>query len=189
MTRLVTGARPGRRPRMSRGQQNVLVVVGILVVLLAANRAVNGPAPATPTAPASDVVAPVVGGRVTSGFGSRWGKTHYGVDVAAPIGTPIQAVSDGTVIEAGPASGFGLWLRLRHTDGTVTVYGHINRALAKVGQKVKAGDEIAEVGNRGKSTGPHLHLEIWPQGRRDLRVDPAVWFKRHKAQLIGGSAR
>jgi murein DD-endopeptidase MepM/ murein hydrolase activator NlpD len=113
-------------------------------------------------------------GRVTSGFGARWGRQHMGVDIAAPIGTPIRAPSDGTVIDAGPASGFGLWVRVRHDDGTITVYGHINRALVGVGERVTAGQVIAEVGNRGRSTGPHLHLEVVdPDGGK---VDPRRWL-------------
>ena len=62
-------------------------------------------------------------GAFTSGFGSRWGTIHKGVDIANAIGTPIVAVTDGEVIDAGPASGFGNWVRLRHEDGTITVYG------------------------------------------------------------------
>ncbi|WP_281689601.1 M23 family metallopeptidase [Pseudonocardia thermophila] len=112
-------------------------------------------------------------GRITSGFGARWGTTHQGLDIAAPIGTPIRAPAAGTVISSGPASGFGLWVRLQHADGTITVYGHINRSLVKVGQKVNAGDVIAEVGNRGQSTGPHLHIGVMQNGRY---VDPRPWL-------------
>ncbi|MEQ3550638.1 M23 family metallopeptidase [Pseudonocardia nematodicida] len=100
-------------------------------------------------------------GRFTSGFGARWGVQHQGIDLAAPIGTPIFALTDGKVVKSGAASGFGMWVVLEHPDGTSTVYGHINRSFVEVGQQVKAGDEIAEVGNRGQSTGPHLHFEVW----------------------------
>lgn len=113
-------------------------------------------------------------GVFTSGYGARWGTLHPGVDVAAPIGTPIVAVEDGTVIDAGPASGFGMWVRVRGDDGTVTVYGHINSALVSVGQHVLAGDEIATVGNRGESTGPHCHFEVWLNGTD--RIDPLPWL-------------
>ena len=65
-------------------------------------------------------------GSFTSGFGARWGTSHNGVDIANAIGTPIVSVMDGTVVEAGPASGFGLWVRVQHEDGTITVYGHMN---------------------------------------------------------------
>jgi murein DD-endopeptidase MepM/ murein hydrolase activator NlpD len=113
-------------------------------------------------------------GRFTSGFGARWGVTHYGIDLAAPIGTPIFAFTDGVVEESGPASGFGLWVVLRHPDGTRTVYGHINRAFVTVGQTVQAGEEIAEVGNRGQSTGPHLHFEIWDAAKNKINPLPVL---------------
>ncbi|MEV6277803.1 M23 family metallopeptidase [Nocardia sp. NPDC051832] len=113
-------------------------------------------------------------GIFSSGYGQRWGVLHGGVDVAAPIGTPIFAVEDGTVISAGPAEGFGMWVRVLGDDGTVSVYGHINTALVDVGQRVLAGDEIATVGNRGESTGPHCHFEVWLHGTE--RIDPLPWL-------------
>ncbi|NLE79311.1 MAG: M23 family metallopeptidase [Rhodococcus sp.] len=113
-------------------------------------------------------------GSFTSSFGARWGTLHAGVDVAAPIGTPIVAVADGTVIETGPASGFGMWVRLLHADGTITVYGHINESTVSEGQHVMAGDQIATVGNRGFSTGPHLHFEVHLGGGQ--KIDPVPWL-------------
>ncbi|MDR7169804.1 murein DD-endopeptidase MepM/ murein hydrolase activator NlpD [Nocardia kruczakiae] len=113
-------------------------------------------------------------GTFTSGFGSRWGVQHLGVDIAAPIGTPIYAVEDGEVISAGPASGFGMWVRLRHADGTITVYGHVDTATVSEGQHVLAGDQIATVGNRGFSTGPHCHFEVWLNGQD--KIDPLPWL-------------
>jgi murein DD-endopeptidase MepM/ murein hydrolase activator NlpD len=113
-------------------------------------------------------------GTFTSGFGMRWGTTHYGVDIANRIGTPILAVADGTVIEAGPASGFGLWVRIQHADGTVSVYGHVDSFSVHEGQKVKAGEQIARMGNRGYSTGPHLHFEIWDATGK--KMNPAPWL-------------
>lgn len=113
-------------------------------------------------------------GRFTSGFGARWGVTHYGIDLAAPIGTPIYAFTDGFVEESGPASGFGLWVVLRHPDGTSTVYGHINRSFVTVGQRVSAGEQIAEVGNRGQSTGPHLHFEVWDAAKNKVNPVPRM---------------
>jgi murein DD-endopeptidase MepM/ murein hydrolase activator NlpD len=113
-------------------------------------------------------------GTFTSGFGQRWGTTHYGVDIANRIGTPIRAVADGVVVEAGPASGFGLWVRIQHADGTVSVYGHVDSFSVKEGQAVKAGEQIARMGNRGNSTGPHLHFEIWDASGKKL--NPAPWL-------------
>lgn len=125
-------------------------------------------------------VRPVTG-RLTSMVGPRWGTRHNGLDIANRIGTPIFAATDGVVVESGPASGFGLWVVLRHSDGTRSVYGHINRTFVEVGQRVAAGDQIAELGNRGFSTGPHLHIEIWDDDGR--RLDPARWFRRHGIDL------
>ncbi|KJK43137.1 hypothetical protein UK23_34415 [Lentzea aerocolonigenes] len=113
-------------------------------------------------------------GTFTSGFGARWGTSHMGVDIANAIGTPIVAAMDGTVIEAGPASGFGLWVRIQHEDGTITVYGHMNTIDVPQGAKVKAGQQIATIGNRGQSTGPHLHFEVWIGGSQ--KINPVGWL-------------
>ncbi|SNS29791.1 M23 family metallopeptidase [Rhodococcoides kyotonense] len=115
-----------------------------------------------------------VSGVLTSSFGSRWGAHHGGLDVAAPIGTPVLAAADGVVTAAGPASGFGLWVKVLHADGTETVYGHVDAYSVAEGQQVTAGQQIATVGNRGQSTGPHLHFEVHdPSG---VKVDPAEWL-------------
>ncbi|MBF6211829.1 M23 family metallopeptidase [Nocardia puris] len=112
-------------------------------------------------------------GVFTSGFGTRWGTFHNGIDVAGPIGTPIYAVAGGTVIDAGPAQGFGLWVRIRHDDGAITVYGHMYDFFVSVGERVPAGMQIARMGNRGDSTGPHLHFEVIVGGQY---VDPRAWL-------------
>jgi murein DD-endopeptidase MepM/ murein hydrolase activator NlpD len=116
----------------------------------------------------------IVNGVFSSPFGTRNGRAHEGVDIAAPTGTPIHVPLAGTVIDAGPASGFGLWVRVRHEDGTITTYGHVNRFFVKVGQQVKAGEVIAEVGNRGESTGPHLHFEVTTPG--GTKINPRPWM-------------
>jgi murein DD-endopeptidase MepM/ murein hydrolase activator NlpD len=113
-------------------------------------------------------------GAFTSGFGYRWGVLHGGIDLANAIGTPIYAVSDGIVIDAGPTAGYGAWVKLRHADGTVTLYGHVNTWLVSIGQRVMAGDQIATIGNRGNSTGPHCHFEVLLNGTN--RIDPLPWL-------------
>ena len=118
----------------------------------------------------------ILSGAVTSGFGGRWGTVHQGLDIAAPIGTPIHVPMAGTVIDSGPASGFGMWVRVQHGDGTITVYGHINRSLVRVGQRSAAGQVIAETGNRGQSTGPHLHIGVMQNG---VYVNPKPWLDAH----------
>jgi murein DD-endopeptidase MepM/ murein hydrolase activator NlpD len=99
---------------------------------------------------------------ISSGYGPRAGGFHKGIDIAAPIGTPIVAVADGTVLFAGPASGFGHWVVILHSGGVMSVYGHMygNELYVSAGQKVKAGQQIAAVGSDGESTGPHLHFAV-----------------------------
>lgn len=126
------------------------------------------------TADGRKVVTPAVG-RFTSGYGPRWGRIHNGIDIANSIGTPIYAVMDGTVINAGPAQGFGNWVVIKHDGGEVSVYGHMRDYNVSVGQRVTAGQQIAKIGNEGQSTGPHLHFEIKPDGQK--QVDPVPWFK------------
>jgi murein DD-endopeptidase MepM/ murein hydrolase activator NlpD len=112
----------------------------------------------------------------TSGFGYRWGVLHGGIDIANSIGTPILAASDGVVIDAGPTAGYGIWVKLRHSDGTVTLYGHLSSVLVNIGERVYAGDQIAKMGNTGNSTGPHLHFEVLLNGTD--RVDPVGWLAK-----------
>jgi murein DD-endopeptidase MepM/ murein hydrolase activator NlpD len=124
-------------------------------------------------------------GIFTSNFGYRWGVLHAGIDLANSIGTPIVAVSDGVVIDAGPTAGYGMWVKLRHADGTVTLYGHVNTTLVSVGQRVMAGDQIATIGNRGNSTGPHLHFEVLEGGTE--RIDPVPWLAK-RGLFVGNYA-
>lgn len=112
----------------------------------------------------------------TSGFGYRWGVLHAGIDIANSIGTPIYAAADGVVTDSGPTAGYGAWVKIRHSDGTVTLYGHVNTWLVSVGQRVMAGDQIATIGNRGNSTGPHLHFSVLLNGT-DF-IDPVPWLAK-----------
>jgi murein DD-endopeptidase MepM/ murein hydrolase activator NlpD len=122
-------------------------------------------------------VLPVAGARLTSGFGPRWGTLHAGIDLAAPMQTPEYAAMDGVVLEAGPASGFGLAVYIQHQNGDVTVYGHMDSILVQPGQVVRAGDTIALLGNRGQSTGPHLHFEVHVGGMGGEKIDPLPWLR------------
>jgi murein DD-endopeptidase MepM/ murein hydrolase activator NlpD len=118
-------------------------------------------------------------GVLTSGFGRRWGRMHKGIDIGAPIGTPIVAVADGEVITAGwNSGGFGNLVKIKHPDGTVTLYAHNNRVLVRTGQVVQQGEQISELGNTGRSTGPHLHFEIHPQGQ--AAVNPISFLPKKK---------
>lgn len=121
-------------------------------------------------------VNPVPSGKYTSCFCQRWGTLHAGIDLAAPLGTPIGAVGDGVVLKAGPASGFGLAIYIQHENGDVTVYGHMYVMDVKAGDIVQAGQQIAEVGSNGFSTGPHLHLEVHVGGIQGQKIDPVPWL-------------
>ena len=103
-----------------------------------------------------------VSGSVTSRFGSRWGKTHKGIDIGAPKGTPIKAAASGTVVSSstGYNGGYGNCVVVSHGNGIETAYGHCSALYVKVGQKVSQGQVIAGVGNTGRSFGNHLHFEI-----------------------------
>lgn len=120
-------------------------------------------------------------GAFTSGFSPRWGSFHSGIDIANTPGTPILAVMDGTVIDSGPAQGYGNWIRLRHDDGSVSVYGHMQTLNVAVGERVHAGQNIAGMGSMGFSTGSHLHFEIHPDGTTP--VDPAAWLAERGISL------
>lgn len=105
-------------------------------------------------------------GVLTSGFGWRWGRMHKGIDVAAPIGTPVVAAAGGVVVTAGwNSGGYGNLVEIQHPDGSLTLYAHNNRLLVRPGQQVEQGQQIAEMGSTGFSTGPHVHFEIHPAGR------------------------
>jgi murein DD-endopeptidase MepM/ murein hydrolase activator NlpD len=124
-------------------------------------------------------------GRISSPFGYRMHpikhvvQFHDGIDIAAPYGAPVYAMSDGTVLYAGPASGFGQEIVLTHKDGVTTVYGHVSRILVASGP-VKVGQAIALVGNEGESTGPHLHAEVRVD---DHPVDPIAWLRAHGVKI------
>ncbi|MGG6266309.1 peptidoglycan DD-metalloendopeptidase family protein [Leptolyngbya sp. AN03gr2] len=105
-------------------------------------------------------------GVLTSPYGWRWGRMHKGIDIAAPVGTPIMAAAPGKVVTAGwNDGGYGKLVEVEHADGSVTLYAHNNRILVRVGQQVRQGQQIAEMGSTGFSTGPHSHFEVHLPGR------------------------
>lgn len=130
---------------------------------------------------------PPAAGRVTSPFGMRLHpitglpQFHEGIDIGAPLGAPVYAMSDGQVLYAGPASGFGTELVLLHAGGVTTRYGHVSRLLVTAGA-VRAGQVVALVGNEGESTGPHLHAEVRVQ---DRPVDPVGWLTARGVRFSG----
>lgn len=112
--------------------------------------------------------------RYTSGFGRRWGRMHEGIDMAGPVGTPIHSTGDGVVTYAGRLGAYGNLIKIEHELGTETRYAHLNRIGVRVGQRVSQGERIGDMGNTGRSTGPHLHYEVRMNGRA---VDPMSFIK------------
>ncbi|MBX9615841.1 MAG: M23 family metallopeptidase [Caulobacteraceae bacterium] len=114
------------------------------------------------------------GFRISSSFGVRthpisgFRRMHQGMDFAASTGTPVIAPADGVVVEARRWGGYGNWLRIRHSNGLESGYGHLSRygSGIRAGQRVSQGQVVAYVGSTGASTGPHLHYEIWRNGQR-----------------------
>lgn len=105
-------------------------------------------------------------GVFTSGYGWRWGRMHRGIDIAGPVGTPIVASAPGTVTYSRwNSGGYGNLVEITHPDGSLTLYAHNNRNLVSEGENVAQGQQIAEMGNTGFSTGPHLHFEIHRPGQ------------------------
>ena len=101
-----------------------------------------------------------VSGVLTSRYGYRWGRTHTGIDIGVPTGTPIKASASGTVTFAGWKGSLGNLVVISHGNGIQTYYGHNSKLLVSAGQTVSAGQVIAKAGSTGRSTGSHLHFEI-----------------------------
>ena len=148
-------------------------------------------APLTPTAPTAStgpsaaaergrMLAPVPG-VIGSGFGMRTHpisgkrKMHSGADMAAPTGTPILATAPGKVVYSGVRGGYGNFVEIDHGNGVTTRYAHAHTLLARVGERVAAGERIATVGSTGYSTGPHLHFEVRQHGQP---TNPAEWIRK-----------
>ncbi len=118
--------------------------------------------------------------RISSGYGTRKDPitgataTHTGIDIPAPKGSAILAAADGVVTMSGVNGGFGNCIKIDHGGGILTLYGHCDELLVKVGEKVKKGDLIARVGTTGRSTGYHLHFEVRKNNRH---VDPIPYLK------------
>jgi murein DD-endopeptidase MepM/ murein hydrolase activator NlpD len=121
-----------------------------------------------------------VQGLVTSFYGVRsspfsgQAKMHQGVDIAAPMGSPIRSAANGTVIRAGTAEDYGNYIEIAHGYGVVTRYAHAQKILVKAGTRVSKGDLIGLVGSTGRTTGPHLHYEVEVGGRK---VDPSNFIR------------
>jgi murein DD-endopeptidase MepM/ murein hydrolase activator NlpD len=130
--------------------------------------------------------------RLSSGFGMRfhpilgYSRMHAGVDYAASTGTPIYAVTDGVVAYAGRHGGHGNYVKLSHSGGLATGYAHMSRIAVYSGERVKRGEVIGYVGSTGLSTGPHLHYEVYRNGRT---VNPMSVKFEQTAELSGSELR
>ena len=116
-----------------------------------------------------------VRGRLSSRFGSRRGRPHEGIDIAAARGTPIFSSEAGRVIHSGRMGGYGKVVIVKHAGSFRTVYAHASRLLVRKGEFVERGQKIAEVGSTGRSTGPHVHFEI---RRRETPQNPLGFLPR-----------
>jgi murein DD-endopeptidase MepM/ murein hydrolase activator NlpD len=121
-------------------------------------------------------------GRVSSPFGdfrvnfsSGGTRPHMGVDIAAPMGTPVLAPADGIVTFAGRESEYGLLVSIDHGYGFTTMFGHLSKMNVRPGERVKAGQSVGAVGASGSATGPHLHYEVRIQGKP---VNPSLYLNR-----------
>jgi len=112
--------------------------------------------------------------RMSSPYGMRNGRMHEGVDMAGPTGTPLYATADGTIIFAGWQNGYGNVVKIQHDFGYVTVYGHQSKIRVTKGQRVSRGERIGDMGNTGRSSGPHVHYEIQRNG---TAVNPMTYIK------------
>lgn len=126
--------------------------------------------PANPTglgAGLGTLLMPVPGGVITGRVGDPrpGGRSHAGVDWAAPTGSPVYAARAGRVSYAGSAAGYGLLVKIDHGGGIETRYAHLSHIAVRLGQQVAAGERVGSVGSTGESTGPHLHFELRQGGR------------------------
>jgi murein DD-endopeptidase MepM/ murein hydrolase activator NlpD len=125
-----------------------------------------------------------VSGYITDDFGTRRNpmgeghEFHPGLDIVAEYGTPISATADGIIIHAGPQGGYGNLVAIYHSNGIVTRYGHMSKVSVEVGQKVKRGDTIGNLGSTGRSTGPHCHYEV---RENDQSVNPMNYIAQPKS--------
>lgn len=124
---------------------------------------IRGTREVPPTYGTGNLIRPV-NVAVYSGYGWRWGRMHYGIDLSAPTGTPIRAADGGTVTLAGWYYGYGYTVIIDHGNGMTTLYGHCSALYVSAGDKVYQGQNIAAVGNTGNSTGPHCHFEVKVNG-------------------------
>ncbi len=124
---------------------------------------------------------PVNGGRLASGFGSRGASFHDGIDISAPVGTPVSAADHGVVIYSDVLRGYGNVIIVRHSQGFATVYAHNHRNLVRAEDRVRRGQVIAYVGDSGRTSGPNLHFEV---RHNNVARDPMRFLPRAPAVAV-----
>jgi murein DD-endopeptidase MepM/ murein hydrolase activator NlpD len=141
---------------------------------------------------AGDTQSPIPGMSVTTSYGAKdsgmWkgsNNKHTGQDYAAPVGTDVQVVADGTVIDEGLDSGYGIYVQVDHGGGYQTIYGHLSKKNVKVGDSVQKGKVIGKVGTTGNVTGPHLHFEV--RKGKNNPVDPSTFIGGGTLQTTSGA--
>ncbi|SCK46738.1 Peptidase family M23 [Streptomyces sp. WMMB 714] len=168
-----------RLPHSRRVKRGLIALAAVAGCALTTLVAVPASAAVTGGEKAADPASCPVAAEISQGYHDG----HDGVDLAAPLGTPIYAAGPGTVTESGPASGYGQWIRIKHSDGAVTEYGHMSERFVNVGDTVTGGQHIANVGNEGQSTGPHLHFEVHRDGGTGFGDDPLVYMSERGVNL------
>lgn len=143
------------------------LALGLALTLGTGSAALSAPCP----------VAMPVAGEFSSGYGPRHGRPHPGVDIRAPIGTPVTAAGPGVVVFAGRYFDYGLMVEIEHPDGSRARYAHLARFApgTRAGAAVRAGEEIGVVGRTGRTTGANLHVELRREGRPE---NPWPWLTR-----------
>ena len=149
-------------------------IVSENVISAATDRVIRKGTKTPPSPIGTGTLALPASGSLSSRFGSRWGRSHEGVDVAASEGTNIYAADNGTVTYSEYNNGgYGYMIQIDHGNGIQTYYAHCSELLVPKGAVVAKGDLIAKVGNTGRSTGPHLHFEVRVNGSP---VDPTLYI-------------
>lgn len=173
--RLLLGGRAPRDTGSGKPARPVVLMhaVPVRAAPTGARRYEPGPSPPSHW-PLGDLEGFVTRGRVGEGD-AQDGEAHEGIDIAAPIGTPIRASGGGTVEATGADAAYGMFVLLRHPGGYETMYGHASRVLVREGDTISAGVVIGLTGNSGRSTAPHLHFEVRRQGQS---LDPLTLVKQ-----------
>lgn len=135
---------------------------------------------------------PVLGGGITSGYGFRWGRRHTGIDIRAAVGEPVFAAHTGRVVFSGEQGGYGTVVQLK-SPALTTYYAHLSRTMVRVGERVAQGDLVGFAGDSGNTTGPHCHFETRINNHKsELKpINPIQFFPRAPLVMVnrGSSSR